>query len=52
MAISAEEEQTFYIDILVSRHARKLMKRGAIRTLGKLASLLNFPIVDWMYKER
>ena len=52
IAISAEEEQAFYVDILISRHARKLMQHHRIRTLGKLASTLNFPLVEWLRKER
>lgn len=52
LAISAEEEQTFYIDILISRHARKLMSRQLIRTVGRLSDMLNFPLVEWLRKER
>eukprot|EP00158_Paraphelidium_tribonemae_P008563 Partr_v1_DN28612_c0_g1_i5_m50199 putative protein RIC1 homolog len=52
LAVSAEEEQTFYIDILMSRHARALMMRQKMRKLGKLAQAVNFPLADWLRKER
>jgi hypothetical protein len=52
IALSAEEEQTFYIDILVSRHARRLMSRRKIRALAKLSQILHFPLGEWMAKER
>ena len=52
LAISSEEEQTFYIDILISRHTRSLMQKKRIRTLGKLSQVLNFPLANWLYKER
>jgi hypothetical protein len=42
----------FYIEVLVSKHARNLLSSYRIRTLGRLASSLRFPLISWIRKEK
>lgn len=52
LAVSTEEETSFYIDILVSRHARRLMQSHRIRSIGSMARAVQFPLIEWLRKER
>ncbi|TPX31029.1 hypothetical protein SmJEL517_g05541 [Synchytrium microbalum] len=42
----------FYIEILISKHARKLMAKQRVRALGRFASQLSFPLIKWLKRER
>ena len=45
---NAEE---FYIDIILQRHARKLLSKCYLRDLGTFAAQLDFQMVSWLTKE-
>eukprot|EP00118_Oscarella_pearsei_P005029 m.22388 g.22388 ORF g.22388 m.22388 type:complete len:1352 (+) comp28341_c0_seq2:42-4097(+) len=47
---STKEE--FFIDMILCRHARKLLQGWQLRKLGKFAATLDFPLVTWLNKER
>ncbi|KAJ3300440.1 hypothetical protein HK104_000498 [Borealophlyctis nickersoniae] len=42
----------FYLEILISKHARKLLSKQRVRALGRFAASLSFPLVKWLRKER
>ena len=46
--ISAEE---FFIDVILQRHARKLLSAGRLFDLGTFAAQLDFHMVSWLKKE-
>lgn len=46
---SAEE---FFMDKMVERHARRLLYRHGLKDLGRMAAVLDFPLVSWLAKER
>ena len=45
---NAEE---FYIDVILQRHARKLLTKCCLRDLGTFAAQLDFHMVSWLTKE-
>ena len=45
---SADE---FFIDVILARHARKLLAGGRLRDLGLLAAHLDFHLVTWLRRE-
>ena len=45
---SAEE---FFIDVILQRHARKLLSTGRLFDLGTFAAQLDFHMVSWLKKE-
>ena len=46
---TAEE---YYIDMIVSRHARKLLGAYRLRDLALFAAHLDYKLVNWIGKER
>lgn len=46
--VSAEE---FFIDVILQRHARKLLSSGRLFDLGTFAAQLDFHMVSWLKKE-
>ncbi|XP_028025528.1 guanine nucleotide exchange factor subunit Rich isoform X2 [Bombyx mandarina] len=46
---TAEE---FFIDMMIQRHARQLLIRGRLASLGRLAASLDLPLVGWLAAER
>jgi hypothetical protein len=45
-------KEELFIDIILCRHARKLLASLQLRRLGKFAAILDFPLVSWLNKER
>ena len=45
---TAEE---FFIDMILARHARKLLQAGRLADLGKFAAHLDFHLVAWLRRE-
>ncbi|XP_062515781.1 guanine nucleotide exchange factor subunit RIC1-like isoform X1 [Corticium candelabrum] len=45
-------KEEWFIDIILCRHARKLLSSCQLRQLGKFAAILDFPLVSWLNKER
>ncbi|XP_064476561.1 guanine nucleotide exchange factor subunit RIC1-like [Ornithodoros turicata] len=41
-----------FIDVILSRHARKLLAAGHLRKLGSFAAHLDFPLDEFLQKER
>ncbi|XP_071485057.1 guanine nucleotide exchange factor subunit RIC1-like [Diadema antillarum] len=46
---TAEE---FYIDLILSRHAKKLLTAYRLRELGMFAGYLDFKLTSWLVRER
>ncbi|XP_075216315.1 guanine nucleotide exchange factor subunit Rich [Lycorma delicatula] len=46
---SAEE---FFMDVMVQRHARRLLCQHQLGDLGRLSAHLDFPLVGWLARER
>ena len=46
---TAEE---FFIDVILARHARKLLTAGRMADLGTFACQLEFPVVAWLRREQ
>ncbi|XP_070563112.1 guanine nucleotide exchange factor subunit RIC1-like isoform X2 [Ptychodera flava] len=46
---SADE---FFLDTILTRHARKLLSIGKLKDLGLFAAHLEFPLIGWLRKER
>lgn len=46
---SAEE---FFMDVMVQRHARRLLCDHRLAALGQLSAHLDFPLVGWLARER
>lgn len=46
---SAEE---FFMDVMIERHARRLLTQQRLNDLGCMAANLDFPLVRWLAKER
>ncbi|TPX48731.1 hypothetical protein SeMB42_g02886 [Synchytrium endobioticum] len=42
----------FYVEVLISKHARTLMARQRVRALARFATQLSFPLIAWLKKER
>ncbi|XP_066298789.1 guanine nucleotide exchange factor subunit RIC1-like isoform X2 [Branchiostoma lanceolatum] len=47
-----ETAEHFFIDVILQRHARKLLSAGRLRELGSFAAHLNFELIGWLQKER
>ncbi|XP_045104693.1 guanine nucleotide exchange factor subunit Rich-like isoform X1 [Portunus trituberculatus] len=48
--VSTAEE--FFLDVILQRHAKKLLLGGRLRDLGTMAAHLDFPLVSWLRRER
>ena len=51
---SQKDEQSaedFFIDVILQRHARKLLTNGRLFDLGTFAAQLDFHMVSWLKKE-
>ncbi|XP_065184852.1 guanine nucleotide exchange factor subunit RIC1-like [Sycon ciliatum] len=47
---SSREE--YFIDVILARHARKMLAEGNLRDLGSFVAYLDFPLKSWLTKER
>ncbi|GAB6022149.1 hypothetical protein CHUAL_006288 [Chamberlinius hualienensis] len=47
-----KDGQEFFIDVILKRHARKLLDSCRLLDLGKFAAHLDFHLVSWLRKER
>ncbi|XP_066965067.1 guanine nucleotide exchange factor subunit Rich isoform X3 [Macrobrachium rosenbergii] len=48
--VSTAEE--FFLDVILQRHAKKLLLACRLKDLGTMAAHLDFPLVSWLKKER
>ncbi|XP_069939686.1 guanine nucleotide exchange factor subunit Rich isoform X2 [Cherax quadricarinatus] len=48
--VSTAEE--FFLDVILQRHAKKLLLGCRLRDLGTMAAHLDFPLVSWLRRER
>ncbi|RZF41581.1 hypothetical protein LSTR_LSTR000295 [Laodelphax striatellus] len=46
---SAEE---FFMDVMIQRHARRLLSQHQLSDLGRMSAHLFFPLVGWLARER
>jgi len=46
---TAEE---FFIDVILARHARKLLTAGKLADLGTFQANLDYPVVSWLRREK
>ena len=51
-ALDMDTKEEYFIELILSRHARKLFSSKCIRDLGLFASHLDFDLEQWMSKER
>lgn len=42
----------YFIDVILARHARKMLSGGNLRDLGSFVAYLEFPLKTWLAKER
>nr|XP_006817611.1 PREDICTED: protein RIC1 homolog [Saccoglossus kowalevskii] len=42
----------FFLDTIITRHARKLLGAGKLKDLGLFAAHLEFPLIGWLHRER
>lgn len=50
--VTVESCEHFYTEMILSRHARKLLSSYSIKDLGLFTSHLEFDIIPWLTKER
>jgi hypothetical protein len=50
MEVDSKEE--YFIELILSRHARKLLMATCLRDLGKFAAHLDFNLEKWLVRER
>ncbi|XP_042872511.1 guanine nucleotide exchange factor subunit Rich-like isoform X2 [Penaeus japonicus] len=48
--VSTAEE--YFLDVILQRHAKKLLLSCRLRDLGTMAAHLDFPLVSWLRRER
>ena len=48
---SEQTAEEFFIDVILQRHARKLLSSGRLFDLGTFAAQLDFYMVSWLKKE-
>lgn len=49
---SASSAEHFFIDLILQRHARRLLSSRELTQLGQLSAFLDLPLVRWLNKER
>ncbi|KAI9189669.1 WD40 repeat protein [Blastocladiella emersonii ATCC 22665] len=47
-----DQDESLYLEILISRHARNLLRGHRLRSLLAMSRALDFPLVPWLSKER
>lgn len=47
-----DSKEEYFIEMILSRHARKLLMTRCMRDLGKFVAYLNFDLQGWMARER
>lgn len=51
-ALDMDTREEFFIELILSRHARKLLTSNCLYDLGLFAAHLDFDLQQWMAKER
>ncbi|KNE59916.1 hypothetical protein AMAG_05365 [Allomyces macrogynus ATCC 38327] len=52
MATGDQEDSCLYLEILISRHARKLLQNHRLKSLYTMTRTLDFPLGPWLTRER
>jgi hypothetical protein len=50
--LDMESKEEYFIELILSRHARKLLTATCLRDLGKFAAHLDFNLEKWLARER
>ena len=50
MDVDSKEE--YFIELILNRHARKLLTSRSLRELGKFSAHLDFNLSGWLARER
>ncbi|CAI8008141.1 Guanine nucleotide exchange factor subunit RIC1 [Geodia barretti] len=50
--LDMESKEEYFIELILSRHARKLLTATCLRDLGKFAAHLDFSLEKWLARER
>ena len=50
--LDVETKEEYFIELILSRHARKLLTATCLRDLGKFAAHLDFNLEKWLARER
>lgn len=45
-------KEEFFLDVILQRHARRLLKSHRLQGLGYFAAHLDFRLVEWLHRER
>lgn len=49
---SSKSAEEFFMDVMIERHARRLLTQHRLYDLGCMAANLDFPLVRWLARER
>ena len=50
--MDVDSKEDFFIELILCRHARKLLTSTSLRDLGKFTAQLDFNLSTWLTKER
>ena len=50
--LDMDTKEEYFIELILSRHARKLLVATCLRDLGKFAAHLDFNLEKWLGRER
>ena len=50
--LEMDSKEEFFIELILSRHARKLLSNKCLKDLGLFAAHLEFNLSQWMSRER
>ena len=50
--LDVDTKEEYFIELILSRHARKLLTATCLRDLGKFAAHLDFNLEKWLVRER
>ena len=50
--LDVDTKEEYFIELILSRHARKLLTASCLRDLGKFSTHLDFSLEKWLSRER
>ena len=50
--MDVESKEEYFIELILCRHARKLLTACCLKDLGKFAAHLDFNLCNWLARER
>lgn len=49
--MDVDSKEDYFMDLLLNRHARKLLTAHSLRDLGRFSAHLDFPLTPWLARE-